>query len=580
MAESKGMMGGDAKISSVVSKISSTLDYRARLQSEPRYELSDIYPQTGNRSLELNRNSEQSTEFELPPRCINLSRSVLEFGLAIDLTNETADQKIGLNGATISLRRDCASLIKRVEVFTRTGVRLMDLTHQQLWGCISNSWFADEKQYEALNNADYTNNQAYRTMKAQPWMVLGSDEAPSENKNTTIQNDAESLIQYGRHVFVDDDRYPENGDDLYYGPGDLARAVINEGKSRSFYKKYYLDLAKFRESILAVDKSLFFGGQVLMVKITWAKWSEWVCAGAASTGDKPVLSSGQEKLVSVTPGVAASKLQVLQESCAAQIGAKRVTTNNGVQTAATATDLSCAIRLEDVSLRCAFETNPVIISQIKSKVMSAGGLKLFFPYVHCFKETRTISGDNQLSSVITRLNRGYGLRLQRIVSTATQNHGGSSAGLFGEHYAIFGIDGLHQVTSENKLTAAKNIIKSYYTTLNNRRLQERDIVVLDGNNRLTPDHYNQHKHLVMGSVANSADDILDKFAHCDVFDAYRADKEDFTNVVAGLPLSDDMQHTINAVVQKIDANTSQTNFYTFAVVQRSLQLKPDSITVV
>jgi len=133
------------------SKIHHSLDYRARLQSDPRYDLSDVYPQTGQRHLNVSSQNTNIVEFELPPRCINLARSKLEFDIQIELEAKMA---LAAQDDTVHARTDCLSLIDRVEVFTRSGVRLMDLERQQLWSKLSNTYFASPDMYTKKNVQD------------------------------------------------------------------------------------------------------------------------------------------------------------------------------------------------------------------------------------------------------------------------------------------------------------------------------------------------------------------------------------------------------------------------------------------
>lgn len=557
------MMSNDFKsggmgASNVVSKVHSALDYRARLQSEPRYELSDIYPQTGQRDLILNETSEKYVEFELPPRCVNLSRSVLEFGVDVQLENKSSSTaKVSANHDAIQYLSDSVSCVQRIEVFSRTGVRLMDLQHQQLWSKISNSWFSPSKIYEKRTQTPVVTDIAgvlspFDVAGANPWMSVKSD-----SKITTGSG------------------HETGFDDLLENSilGNLYNSTIAPGASKQLYKKFYIDLLKFRESILSVDKSLYFGGQVLNIKITFSPFKQFLKFSKAATevGTQPLISGANLGSKSVTWNEAANAVSDIELT--ANCGTTFI--DSTTQAALTANDIKASVKIDELALRCAFETNPVIISQIKSKVMSGTGLKLFMPYVHTFKESRS-NPQSGKCSVITRLNRGYGVRVQRIVTTVTPE---LTAGSTREHESIFGVSALYQKQLNDKLVSDKPIFKSYYTTLNNRRLQERDIVVLDSNKRVTADHWNSHKDLVQASICDEKLAILNKFAHVDCFDAYRADKEDFSNVVTGLPLSDDMQHTINADFNA-NAGVSQANVYTFCVVQRSLQLRPDSITLV
>lgn len=516
----------ETKDKKMSSKVHPALDYRARLQSDPRYDLSDVYPQTGDRTLTIDPNVGRSIEFELPPRCINLARSKLEFNLEIqDMDGQNADAWEAL------VHSDAISFVERVEVFTRSGVRLMDLDRQQLWSKISNSYFNDPDAYSASqigNNLSVSSGKhRHRVHTAQPWIQKISDPADQKTAYNYMKETPEGLEDHFRTEFQ--------------VPTDKLSA------------KYSLDLGSFRDSILAVDKSLYFGGQVLNVKLHIAGHNDWISKRLA-TAASPIFDTNDGNYL-VT--AAQSDQQV------------------------TSLPTTVSVAMTSLCVRCAFESNPVLISQIKSKVMSDKGLKLFIPYVHSFQETRPTPSDGKLTQIV-RLNRGHGLRVQRLVFTATNSYANNIN--LANYTKKFGTSNCVQLVEQKNAGGAierkfmtKAKIASYYTTLNNRRLQERDIIIQENNGFYTLDSYNYMKPVLEGSISDSIEGHLENWAHVDAFDAYNCKKKDFTNVVAGLPLSDDMQYAVN-VDQK--ANADNLILSTFAVCQRSLQLKADSISLV
>ena len=499
-------------------RVHNALDYRARIQSDPRYDLSDIYPQTGNRTLGLNATQTRQIDFEIPPRCVNLSRCLLEFDVEATVTSTAS-----LN-QTVHIPSDHLSPIERIEVFTRTGVRLMDLDQQQVWSKISNSYFAGRTDYEAAGAADSDFQQQVKSkfIKTQTTQSVVNDDIHNINKQTV---GLKPLTKF---------------------PWKKTTPGVS-----THLKKISIDLSHFRDSILSVDKSLYFGGQVLIVKLTIAPTNSWIFQKTTATTGPTVGDTDGGPFW--TPGGASTSKLANQSDFAAAI-----------------TDVTYA--LKDVTMRCAFESNPVLISQIKSKVMTGSGLKLFFPYTYSWVEPKTQSSGK--ISHIVRFNRGYGLRLQRIVWTAT------NVNILNPLKASSDVQNTMAYQQTDSATPVANVqplIKSYYTTLNNRRLQERDLIVTDSKENFTSDTFDYAKQILEKSVCNSQLAMLDNWAHVDAFDAYSADKKDFSNVIAGLPLSDDMQYAISA---EIDSQSASMQTSVFAVCQRSLQLKADSVTVV
>ena len=514
----------------VSSRIHPSLDYRARLQSDPRYDLSDVYPQTGHRTLNLSADKAEIIEFELPPRCINLARSKLDFEIEVSLP--AYEEKGSLDN--IHVRSDCLSLIERVEVFTRSGTRLMDLERQQLWSKLSNSYFTDPDSYSKseIYDAD-EKNVVHMHNSANSWLAVNSDTKNAQRDVLGVATGVGGLRNF----------------DTWQ----IRSPVVATGVISKFTRKYTIDLGMFRDSILAVDKSLYFGGQVLQIKLHMAGYNDYLTTtiGSGPNFQYPTTVTQLPPLVTDV-----------------QLNGRHISdkwTGSGV-----------AVVLNNLNIRCAFESNPVLIAQIKAKVMSEKGLKLFIPFVHSFQEARTASGGGALTQ-ITRLNRGHGLRIQRLVFTTTGVQTHPSVKLRDQD-AKMGTSN-YRCTKSNNFALLKARVQSLYTTLNNRRLQERDIIIQDSNNRFTSDAFDYVKPIVTKSLMDTIPSQLDNWAHIDSFDAYHTKKEDFTNVVAGLPLSDDMQYAVNCKING-DSGATTVRLTTFAVCQRSMQLKADSISIV
>ena len=509
----------------LATKIHHTLDYRAKTQAVPRYDLSDVYPQTGNRTLQLSDTKTNILEFELPPRCINLARSKLEFDLEADyqVTTETKDGGAAVvpQVPKISVKTDAISFIDRIEVFTRSGVRLMDLDRQQLWSKISNTYFQDANEYPVSHSVG---DAVFEQKHAQPWLSKREDDDAATGVVGVKSVSKKGLKAFTTRVL------------------DEVKLVADGSQSNKSLGGWSLDLGQFRDSILAVDKTLFFGGQVLNIKLHISGYSDFL---HAQVGDTAVN--------------AASETVPL-------IGDENISSTGDGK-------IKCTkVQMKNITIRSAFESNPVIIAQIKQKVMSKSGLSLFVPYTYFIEQSNVEPKGRQ--SMITRLNRGYGIRLHRLVTTVTPNHINEAVKLKqqlskSETCQLWDLNDANQVKAQSK-------IKDYYTSLNNRRLQERDVVINDGS-KYALDSYNYTKSSLKGTLISTPAAHLENWCHVDSFDGYDATAKDHINVVTGLPLSDDMQYTFHA---NLNALSSKVTFTTFAICQRSLLLKADSITIV
>ena len=220
--------------------------------------------------------------------------------------------------------------------------------------------------------------------------------------------------------------------------------------------------------------------------------------------------------------------------------------------------------------------------------MSKSGLSLFVPYTYFIEQSNVEPKGRQ--SMITRLNRGYGIRLHRLVTTVTPSHSEQKVLLSkqlvkSDTCQLWELDGVTKATTdaqnnpvpdEFNQVKAQSKIRDYYTSLNNRRLQERDVVISDGS-KYALASYNYTKSSLKGTLISTPAAHLENWCHVDSFDGYDATAKDHINVVTGLPLSDDMQYTFHA---NLNALSPKVTFTTFAICQRSLLLKADSITIV
>lgn len=539
-------VGSIMKAKARPTQIHHALDYRVKTKAKPKYNLSDVYPQTGRRDLTIDENKTNQLEFELPPRCINLARSKLNFDLVV-----TPGTALGSNGS-ICVRNDCISFIERVEVFTRSGVRLMDLDDQQLWSKLSNTYFQDPIKYQ-IAKSDTRSNQDNPTKKAtQPWLQI-KGEYPIAIHEADSKSTAVSAVVNVQQLNKDSLADPTNGLQTW-------TAVKAESKVATRIP-FSLDLGHFRDSILAIDKTLFFGGQVLIVKITTAPYTDFLGQTVALT------EANIRKFTTGIDDFKDSNTTTLKSQSGEVLTAAR-----GVIPLAT----GATVELKKLTLRCAFESNPSLIANIKQKVMSKG-LSIFVPFVYAFREARTSSGSGKQSTIV-RLNRGHGVRLHRLVYTQVPNIA-TSGNVLKEQEAKFGTQQAYQYvdTADDMQMEGKPSIKSYYTTLNNRRLQERDIILQDSNTFFPEDSWDYIKDCCEGSLVKSQSDALHNWCHIEDMVGYHVGDDDSYNSMNGLPLSDDLQYAVHSDMQ---SNHDKTTHYVFAVCQRALDLRADNITLV
>eukprot|EP00732_Lithocolla_globosa_P000407 Lithocolla_globosa_v1_NODE_121_length_6109_cov_174.362075.p3 type:complete len:177 gc:universal NODE_121_length_6109_cov_174.362075:3686-3156(-) len=100
-----------------MSVVSQALDYQIKSVEHPTYQLSKVTQQNGGTGVTITPASGQESIFELPPKVMNLSESILSF------TATYAE----LNGKYTWVYTEGIPLIRQIQLYTRTGVHLVDI---------------------------------------------------------------------------------------------------------------------------------------------------------------------------------------------------------------------------------------------------------------------------------------------------------------------------------------------------------------------------------------------------------------------------------------------------------------------
>lgn len=201
----------------------------------PKYKFSKLYQQTGGEKVTIGDTSQESV-FELPTRCMNLSRSNFSFKVVIPAPADYKHNRMFL-AAVVPIRQ--------IQLYTRGGVFLCD-----------------------INNFDrYTN-------------IVGLAETTKEDSffNVSTANNT-SLVKQFLSVSgqASNYRYDSAVDvDNYYEPcyatiGVSALAATPVG---SVTYNIQLPFSIFSNTLLAVDKDLYFN-EVILIKITWNDKNSW-----------------------------------------------------------------------------------------------------------------------------------------------------------------------------------------------------------------------------------------------------------------------------------------------------------------
>jgi hypothetical protein len=221
--------------------------------------------------------------------------------------------------------------------------------------------------------------------------------------------------------------------------------------------------------------------------------------------------------------------------------------------------------LNNIALYLAVEKNEGIVNSLRSQILSSG-LNVLIPYVYTFKNTLP-AGQN--ISISQRFNRGHGRRLLKLYHSAFNSV--ESINTAFDHSNVI------HYTAGGALDGGK--ILSYYTLLNNERLQEFDLDCRQLND------WEYHKEKLRDSVLQDSRVYSVNWFHCDdwtgIFDSKKKDEKD--NLETGLTLDLEQRWDIYITSANPDPGAGPAYFpynqYTFAITQKMLTISPQGITV-
>ena len=198
--------------------------------------------------------------------------------------------------------------------------------------------------------------------------------------------------------------------------------------------------------------------------------------------------------------------------------------------------------------RCA---DPIVAAQLVSKVNSSGH-RLVVPYVQQYM----LQNNTPQSAINLKLNVGYGQRLLRIYNAIYSNDNID--------------DGMQYLCHNNTGNA---LVSSYYTTLNNSRLQDQDLVCARYMD------YEQMKGMLSGSAIQGGRSYRAVHAHIDNWTAGKSKdwpQADSDEVVDGLSLEMEQSYSWYPTV----ADNIPRAYYSFMTVQKELNISSSMITIV
>ena len=198
--------------------------------------------------------------------------------------------------------------------------------------------------------------------------------------------------------------------------------------------------------------------------------------------------------------------------------------------------------------RCA---DPIVAAQLVSKVNSSGH-RLVVPYVQQY----LLQNNTAASAINLKLNVGYGQRLLRIYNVIYSN--------------AVNTTGMQYLCHNN---IGNELVSSYYTTLNNSRLQDQDIVCARYMD------YEQMNHMLKGCAVQGARSFRAVHCHIDNWTAGKSKdwaQADSDEVVDGLSLEMEQSYSWYPTV----ADATPRAYYSYMIVQKELNISSSMITIV
>lgn len=346
------------------------VDYSHKTQAvKSSYKYSKIIQQTGGTTATIST-APVETIFELPPRVMNLSKSYL---------NATAT--VTAQGATgwAWMFADKPP-IQNVSLYTRGGIFLCDVSNAQ-------EYLKVRLKEEERDKYDY----------------FHADALSFNHKNTEAvranyrHNNSSSSLDCDPQYFV----------------------ISSENTDLTL--KMSIPLSLIKDTLLACNKNFYFN-EVLLLKITWAKNTEWG-AKATSATDPTAAGSG---------------------------GPTALTGN---------------IDITNMYLYLALEEDPILANQLVNQV-ATGSMSVIVPWVYSFKNVPGSGGAaGAIQTVSVRLNQAMGNHLKKMYHAfypATRTI-----------FAQFNIDNTN-----------KTQVVHYHTKLDNMRRSDFNITSADGDDYL------------------------------------------------------------------------------------------------
>lgn len=266
--------------------VSKSLDYSHKELSAGSYTLRIVNPENGQPSLQ--QSSTISTDFLLPNKVFNLSRSYLNFNL------ECAGEVNQFN----HIHSGFLAAIDGIVLRTAGGVTLVEMNNLPEYTKVA--WRPQTNYEDFMTFPCHNYSTATAAAVTQPGQLFNRIRAA----NGTASDAAFAASSY--HCAAEDGKTYVAASDDYTA---VANYVVQETKSAGNAVRVQLPLKMIYGSLLAVDKDLYFGEQIRLT-IRWNQWAKTAWNSPTTTYDV----AGASTDIGAAPALTGVQLQIAMET--------------------------------------------------------------------------------------------------------------------------------------------------------------------------------------------------------------------------------------------------------------------------
>lgn len=469
-----------------MSVIDNSLDYSKYIYTHGTYQLTKIIQNTGVQTQSLTAAGGNESIFEIPAKVFNFGRSSINFTLTpTALINN-------FNWMYV----DGYSMIRQITLQTRSGQTLLDINEFNKY---TNMTMRRENKLEDILTWDKVGGL---------FSGLIPSNAPAVEN---IRPNSTAIASNGKTNFLEPTYIATTVGLAPGASGPVGGPVIN----------VQMDLDKIKNTLIGLDKDLYFNGEILQFKIVWDTNAKMLFNSTVNTN---VLS------VPAPPG----PLQ--------------------------------PVAISNIEFWLAVEINPVIENMIKSKCASAEGLSLLMPYV--YYNRIPLNGTSQTATV--KYQRANGSKLLKLYWSVYNNN--ETGITVYDHNNLRLTPGVVDpaVLTLPWIPGAK--VQSFYTNIDNDRTSQFNY------NCLTFDDYKVKQDTLRGSGILSSDEYYYNWVWVEDFTdnnpVWRNKSVPEENCITGLSLDNERIYTIYSTT-----TNANYNHYIYAVCQKLLIISPAGIVI-